>query len=102
MNRMSEVCVVGTFDDLQLADYRFLDEAARLGRMHALMWSDSGHAKCGGANLKFPQAEREYLLRAITYVWDVTIIDGDGYALLRWFREHKPAIWATREHQAGA
>lgn len=99
---MSDVVVVGTFDDLHLADFRFLDEAARLGSVRALMWSDAGHAKCGGAPLKFPQAEREYLMRAIRAVSDLTIIDGDGYALLRWFREHRPAIWATRERDAGA
>jgi cytidyltransferase-like protein len=99
---MSDVCVVGSFDDLKLADFRFFEEAGRLGRVHALMWSDAGHAKCGGAPLRFPQAEREYLLHAIRYVSAVTIIDGDWYALLRWFREHPPAVWATREAQAGA
>ena len=70
---MREVIVAGGFDDLRSRQVRFLEEAARLGRVHVLMWSDEAVRAAEGKPCKFSQEERLYLLRAIRYVDRVTL-----------------------------
>jgi len=53
---------------LRSAQMRFLEEAAKLGPVHVWLWSDAAIARLEGRKAKFPQAEREYVLRAIRYV----------------------------------
>ena len=67
---MSDCVVTGAFDDLRFNDFRFLEEASKRGPLHVLLWSD----RLVG-NAKFPQAEREYLLRANRFVNDVQVVD---------------------------
>jgi cytidyltransferase-like protein len=67
---MKEVLVTGPFDDLRFKDFRFIEEASKLGRLRVLLWSDRLLE-----DAKFPQVEREYLLRANRFVDDVEIID---------------------------
>jgi cytidyltransferase-like protein len=70
------VYVSGSFDDLRFKDYRFLEEAAKLGPVHAFLWSDETcHAATGKAP-KFPQAEREYSLQAVRYISSLTLLTG--------------------------
>jgi cytidyltransferase-like protein len=73
---MIPVYVSGSFDDLRFKDYRFLDEAARLGPLHAFLWSDDACRAAEGKSPRFPQAEREYSLQAVRYVSSVTVLTG--------------------------
>ncbi|HUT18360.1 MAG TPA: adenylyltransferase/cytidyltransferase family protein [Anaerolineae bacterium] len=72
---MGTVVVTGSFDDLRSRQVRFLQEARKFGPLHVLLWSDETvRAK---AKLKFPQKERTYLLSAIRYVDQVTLVEGE-------------------------
>ncbi len=86
---MKRVIVVGGFDDLRSRHIRFLEEAAKLGAVHVLLWPDDMVRASAGV-CKFPVAERQYLLGSIHYVDQVSILTDAG-AL--------PAadIWAVEE-----
>jgi cytidyltransferase-like protein len=77
---------------------RFLQEAARPGPVHVLLWSDEVVQVLEGQGPKFPQAERQYFVEAIRYVDRVTLVDGsierDALPV-----EHvaEAAIWAVLE-----
>lgn len=62
------VVVCGGFDNMRCPQVRFLQEAARLGRLHVSLWSDATIGAMTGAQPKFPQAERLYYLQALRYV----------------------------------
>jgi cytidyltransferase-like protein len=72
---MSQIIVLGSFDDLRARHMRFLQEAARLGSVHVLLSSDSAAEQLDGKPTKFPQEEREYFVGAIRYVDRLTIVD---------------------------
>jgi len=95
---VSRVLVAGSLDDLQARDVRFLQEAARWGPVHVLLWSDDAVEALEGRPPKYPQAERRYLVEAIRYVDRVTLVDGPVQrdALPP---EHAggPGIWAVDE-----
>jgi cytidyltransferase-like protein len=77
---------------------RFLQEAARLGSVHVLLWTDEAVQDIEGKAPKFPQAERQYFVEAIRYVDRLTLVDGpiDRDALPA---EHAvgPATWVVEE-----
>ena len=56
----SHVIVSGPFDDIRAGDMRFLQEAARLGPLHVLLWNDASLRATTGRDPKFPEAERVY------------------------------------------
>ena len=62
------VLVSGGFDDIRSRDLRFLEEAAKLGELTVLLWSDDAIRKATGAAPKFPQGERLYFLNAVRFV----------------------------------
>jgi len=66
------VVVSGGFDDLRSVQVRFFQEAARLGPVHVLLWSDQQIRAQTGRPPKFPVEERRYLLGALRYVDRVT------------------------------
>lgn len=72
---MGQVMVCGGFDDLRAHDVRFLQEAARLGPLHVLLWSDALVERYEGRPPVFPQQERAYLLQAIRWVDRVTLLE---------------------------
>lgn len=72
---MVSVIVSGAFDDVQARDMRFLQEAARLGPVHALLWTDDVVERMTGKPPRFPLAEREYVLGAARFVQRVTVDD---------------------------
>ena len=72
---MKDVIVSGAFDDLRLKDFRFLDEASKLGSLRVLLWSDELVQSQLGKPPKFPLAEREYLVRAIRFVSALSVVD---------------------------
>lgn len=67
----SEIIVSGGFDDIKSRDLRFLDEAARFGKLTVLLWPDAVFQRITGQAPKFPLAERRYFLNAIRYVDNV-------------------------------
>lgn len=72
---MSQILVRGSFADLRSRDIRFLEEAAKLGSLHVLLSGDAAVEAATGKAPKFPQAERRYLLEAIRFVDEVTIVE---------------------------
>ena len=95
---MSEVIVAGGFDDLNARDLRFLEEAAKLGRVTALIWPDAVFERINGRPPRCALAERRYVLAAVRTVAAVTQWDPqatglpDGMAC---------DIWAERDADAG-
>jgi len=73
---MKQIAVSASFDDLRSPQVRFLEEAARLGDVSVLLWSDETVRSVTGKDPKFPQTERLYLLEAIRYVREVRIVNG--------------------------
>jgi len=73
---MSRVLVSGSFDDFGSTQVRFLQEAAAIGPVHVLLWSDKAVGDIEGKTPKFPESERVYFLEALRYVDRVTVCDG--------------------------
>ncbi len=69
------VIVGGGFDDIRSRDLRFLEEAARLGELTVLLWSDAALAERIGVPPQFPFAERAYFLEAVRFVRRVVATD---------------------------
>lgn len=65
---MPEVFVSGAFNDLRSRDVRFLQEAARLGNLTVILWSDDNFRRLQGRLPEFPALERRYMLEALRYV----------------------------------
>ena len=72
---MKNIIVYGSLDDLRFPHVRFLQEAARLGTVHVLLWSDETVQRITGAAPRFSQAERKYFVELLRYVQKVTVID---------------------------
>lgn len=72
---MTKVFVSGSFDDLHSRQVRFLEEAARQGPVHVLLWSDAVVQTMDRKRPKFPKAERQYFLQAIRFVDRVILVD---------------------------
>ena len=72
---VKSVVVVGSFDDIRSKQIRFLEEAAKLGRLTALLWSDESIRQRTGQSPKFPLAERQYFLERIRYVTQVKVAE---------------------------
>jgi cytidyltransferase-like protein len=73
-SRPKHVIVTGAFDDLRSRQIRFLEEAARLGQVSALLWTDDLVRQVQGRGPKFPEAERAYVLRAVRFVQQVVLV----------------------------
>jgi len=75
---MGETLVSDSFDDLRSRHVRFLEEAAKLGPLRVLLWSDEAVRRVTGRPPKFPQAERHYLLASLRFVSRVELVDEVG------------------------
>jgi len=94
----TKVIVTGSFDDLRSRQVRFLEEAARLGDVEVLLFSDEAARALDGREPKFPQAERQYFVRALRYVSRVILVEGTApEAVLAKVRAMKPDLWAVDE-----
>jgi cytidyltransferase-like protein len=91
------VVVSGGFDDLRPVHFRFFDEAAKLGNVSVLLWSDGEIEKITGKPPKFPRQERMYLLESIRYIHKVIIINEAGPDALAESPGFKPQIWVVDE-----
>ena len=63
-----DVVVSTSLDNLQSPDVRFLQEAARLGKVHLEVWSDTLVEATTGRPPLFPEQERLFLARALRCV----------------------------------
>jgi len=92
------VVVCGAFDDIRSSDVRFLQEAARLGPLHVLLWNDRSVRSTTGTGPKFPENERLYFLQAIRFVDRVSLVtpppNGDELPSVPGVR---PCAWIVRE-----
>lgn len=98
---MRRVAVTGSFDNFGSRQVRLLEEASKLGRTHVFLWSDETVLALKGAAPDIPEPERLYLLQAIRYVDEVTILKGREAAL----NGFSAWLWADRDvpqPQAGA
>ncbi len=95
---MKTVVVTGSFDNLRSAHVRFLEEAAKFGKVHVALWSDEAVKRLEGKLPKFPERERAYLLGSLRFV--------DSLSLAREvkspddppdFGNRKPDVWVVDE-----
>jgi cytidyltransferase-like protein len=89
------VLVSGPFDDLRSHHVRFLHEASKLGNVHVALWDDELAAKATGRPVKFPLAERQYVIEAMRYVGSMSVAPGAAEA-----DAPSPiagAVWAVNE-----
>jgi cytidyltransferase-like protein len=97
---MSEktVFVSGSFFSMQSLAIRFLEEAAKLGKVHVLLWVGEPEDTEPDGSMKFTVEERQYLLMNNRYVSTVKIAeDGKGQFVLPMRNGVRPDIWAVRE-----
>ena len=76
---MKTVVVTGSFNNIQSRDIRFLEEAATIGPLTILLWSDEAYQQVKGRKPEFPQKERQYFLESVRYVQKVILADGMVY-----------------------
>lgn len=100
---MKSVVVTGGFDNLGSRHLRFLQEAARLGHVTVLLWTDETLQAVSGMPPRFPLEERVYLLKAVRYVSRVVpIAPGDNLNALPPLPNLIPQIWVDEETNANA
>jgi cytidyltransferase-like protein len=98
---VKNVVVVGAFDDPRCSQVRFLQEAAALGDLTVLLWSDAAVQAVTGQAPKFPEAERLYVLSAVRYVSQVRLVTGlTSPDLLPEVPGFQPDIWVAGENPA--
>ena len=76
LRNMKSVVVTGSFDDLRSKQVRFLEEAAKWGKVHVGLWSDEALLALGTKPPKFPEQERFYLLQSLRFVDQVSLLKG--------------------------
>ena len=95
---MTKVMVSSSLERLNSADFRLLQEAARLGELHVLLWSDEAIRTIAGREPKYTQSEREYVIQAVRYVHRVHVsgpkVDSDTLVDALPFR---PDIWVVEQ-----
>lgn len=100
---MQQVIVTGSFDTMRAPDFRFLEQAAKLGALHVALWSDAAVEAMTGRAPKFPEAERRYFVEAIRYVDRVTLLTTlSPFELLAQISALRPDMWAVREQDANS
>jgi cytidyltransferase-like protein len=101
MSAQPQIIVAGGFDDLKSRDLRFLEEAAKLGDLTVLLWTDQAIEQHTGKAPKFPMAERNYFLNAVRYV--KRVVEAEGSAGLDALPKNVSAnVWADIENPANA
>jgi cytidyltransferase-like protein len=93
-----KIVVSGAFDDIRSHHLRFLQEAAKLGELHVLLWPDAAVKAFTGQPSKFSLAERRYFLEAVRFVNRVVAHDApaipDARAAMGGFHAD---VWADTE-----
>ena len=99
---MNRVIISSAFDDLRSTDMRFLEEAAKLGSVHLLLWSDEAATAIHGKAPKFPYAERLYFTQAMRYVSAIEVSGPDVTADTLPALGFKPDLWVVSEKDDNA
>ena len=98
---MKKAVASASFDNLNSRDMRFIEEAAKLGELHVLLWSDEAVRKITGSDPKFPLAEREYFVQAVRSVARIhhsgAALDPDTLP-----EALRPDIWCVDEKSASS
>ena len=91
-----KVVVMGSFDNVRSRDVRLLEEASKIGELQLLLWSDKALRNLEGREPNFPQEERLYVLQAIRYVAQVTLLTGQfDRDSLPQVEDFRPDIWVV-------
>jgi cytidyltransferase-like protein len=95
---MKTVLVTGSFDNLRSRHVRFLEEASKWGSLHVGLWTDETVQALEGKLPRFPERERLYLVQALRYVHQVTLVSGtiERQALPK-VDAGQPHIWVVDE-----
>jgi cytidyltransferase-like protein len=102
MSSGKQIVISGGFDDIKSRDLRFLQEAAKLGELTVLLWTDNMLEQRTGKSPRFPLAERLYFLNAIRYVSRAIQFSGPAAPdSLPEIPGLRPQIWADVEASAG-
>ena len=95
------VVVSGGFDDLRARHLRWLEEAANLGELTVLLWTDEALRNLTGRLPRFPLPERLYLLQSVRYVSRIipvtASLDANTLPQVNGFR---PQIWVDEQSPA--
>ncbi|HAL64816.1 MAG TPA: hypothetical protein DCP10_04520 [Bacteroidales bacterium] len=75
MSHLAPILVTSTFDKILAKDVFFLEQAAKLGSVQALLFSDQLYQQLLGHKPLYPQLERKYLLKGISCVEQVNVIN---------------------------
>ena len=94
------VVVSGGFDDIRSQYVRFLQEAARFGALHVLLWDDALLRSATEKEPKFPEQERLYYIQAIRFVHKVHLVHGPvDTDMLPNIPDVKPTIWTVLDSE---
>ena len=97
MSSAKQVVVSGAFDDIRARQIRFLEEAAKLGELTVVLWSDETIQSVTGKVPKFLLGERLYFLNALRYVTRVAIAPPLVIDALPRLDPVSPQVWAEEE-----
>jgi cytidyltransferase-like protein len=99
---MAKIVVTGSFDDLRSRQVRILEEAAKLGEVQVLLFSDNLVRALEGREPKFPQAERQYFVQSLRYVSQAMLVEGSALGVvLAQVCAQQPGLWVMDEPGAG-
>ena len=97
---MKTIVISGSFNNIKSRDIRFLEEAAKVGPLTILLWSDDAHQQLKVRKPEFLQKERQYFLESVRYVHKVILADGmvspDEIPQVEGV---KPDVWAVPESE---
>ncbi len=96
---MKIVLAAGAFDDVRAKDFRFFEEASKLGELNVIVWSDEIIHSNPGTNPKFPEAERVYFLEAIKYIDNIYLLSDKNIVegMEQLIKKIKPDIFVIEE-----
>jgi len=95
---MNNIIVSGGFDNIHSREIRFLEEAAKLGRLHVFLWSDRLVQYFEGEYPNFSDEERKYFLQAVRYVTGVTVVDElPNRDVLVITEDMRPCTWVVKQ-----
>lgn len=95
---MTNIIVTGSYFVLQSPAIRFLEEVAKLGKVHVLLTPDEAETVLPQGAVKLPLEERLYLLANLRYVSSVNIADHSlGRDELPLRDGARPDLWAVEE-----
>ena len=92
---MTRVVVSAPLDRFSSGEFRFLEEAARLGELHVLLWPDAAIRALTGRAPHFPEAERRYVLESLRPVAAVHPAAPSAADALPPVKDLRPEIWAV-------